>query len=179
MTTPLISVADVKEFKGISANINADKDFLPLVTEAQIFDIAPILGDDFFLEIIAGLEAGTPEAKWTELFEGKTYEYAGKTYQFFGLKALIIYHSFARFLTNDGVQSTPSGFVVKQSQYSEPVDAKRLSMKIQQARSGAVAHEQRLLDFLRRNKDAYPTFGQNCTSDTAIRKGGVKFRKIG
>lgn len=178
MTTPLITVADVKEFKGISSNINAEKDFLPLVTEAQIFDVAPILGDSFFLDIITGLGNSPVDEKWTELFEGKTYVYNTKTYQFFGLKAVIIYHAFARFLSNDGVQSTPSGFVTKQSQYSDPIDAKRLSMKIQQARSGAQAHEQRMVDFLRRNKETYPEFN-HCETDNAIRKAGVKFRKIG
>lgn len=177
MTEPLITIDDVKTFKGISSNINSQKDFDPLVIEAQTFDVPKIIGDGFFLDVIAGLNASPQEAKYVDLFNGKEYTVNGEKRIHFGLKAIIIYNAYARFLAKDGIQSTPSGFVVKQSQYSEPVDFKRLSMNIQQARSGAMAHEQRVVDFLQNNRDLYPN--ALCNKGSGYRKAGIKFRKIG
>lgn len=178
MNTSLITIADVREFKGISSNINVDKDFFPHVLEAQEFDLRAFLGESFYIDLVEDFEGSPSLDLYSDLFNGVKYTYSGQTYEHSGLKAVLVYHSYARYLSYSGVQSTPTGMMQKLNQYSEKVDDKTLARLIQQARSGATAHEVRVTDFLNRNASSYPLWKSGCTLKNDY-KTGLKIRKIG
>lgn len=175
MTTPLISVQDIQAFKGISSNLNLTKDLEPHILEAQDFDLRPFVGESFYLEIVAAFP--TLAAPYGDLWNGSKYTYQGNDYEHQGLKAVLAYHSYARYVSEGNVHSTPAGFVKKTNQFSEPVGEKTISRLIAQARSGATAHENRVLDYLIRNKELYPGF--KCPGTENRYKTGVKIRNIG
>lgn len=176
MDTILLTVEDIKLFKGISSNLNEAKDLFPFIKEAQTFDLCTFMGRSFYLKLLEEFEGSPSLPNYSDLFNGSIYDRGDEKDFHEGLKAVLVYHSWARFLVNDGIQSTPSGFVIKQTQYSAPVDPIRLSKMIAQARSGALQYEQMVESFLNLKSDEYPLFKKVSSSR---KKGSIKIRKIG
>ena len=155
--TKLITVSDIKNYKTLSINIAALK-IDSEINEAQEFDLRPILGDALYLDLLTDFEASPSLATYNELFNGCTYTYSGNTYQHDGLKAMLCYYAYARFLNNSNTNSTAFGVVIKNNNDSEPVSEKTLSRLVGQALNGAKIFENRTLDYLRRNSADYPLY---------------------
>lgn len=172
----LIKLSDIQEFKGISSNINSVKDLIPHILEAQEFDLRPFMGESFYLDLLDDFDNSPSLNDYSVLFNGKRYTYNGEKYEFQGLKAVLIYHAYARYLSDGGSTSTPTGRVNKSNQYSEKVSDKTYTRLIQQARSGAMAHQERVLSYLNRNQSQYPLF--KCSGGKKY-KNGVIIKKIG
>lgn len=176
--TELISLSDIQEFKGLSSNIKTAKELTPHVLEAQEFDLRPFMGESFYLAFMDDFEAspslGTPA--FEELFNGKRYTYNGEQFEFQGLKAVLAYHSNARYLTTAGMTSTPTGFVNKTNQYSERISDKATLRLIEQSRAGAMVHQNRVKEFLNRFSSLYPLY--KCGGGSKYRN-GMKAKKIG
>lgn len=175
MTTPLINVQDIQAFKGITSNLKLQKDLDPHILEAQEFDLRPFVGESFYLEIVA--QFPTLPSPFDDLWNGVKYTYQGDEYQHEGLRAVLVYHSYARYVSEGNIHSTPAGFVKKTNNFSESVGEKTISRLISQARAGATAHESRVLDYLIRNKTLFPDF--KCPGTKNKHKAGVKFRNVG
>ena len=175
--TPFITVSDIQQFKGISSNINSPKDLIPHILEAQDFDLRPFMGEGLYLSFVADFEASPSLVQYDDLFNGCQYTYQGNEYKQEGLKAVLIYHAYARFLSNTGIISTPTGFVQKTNQYSDPVNDKAIARLIQQARSGATVHEERVKLYLDRYASTYTLW--KCSGIQTPYRTGLKIRKIG
>jgi hypothetical protein len=174
--TKLITIADIKLYKALSSNINALK-IDSEINEAQEFDLRPLLGDEFFMALLDDFNASPSLSTYDDLFNGSTYTYQGNTYQHDGLKAMLCYYTYARFLNKSNTNSTPFGMVVKQTAESEPISEKTLSRLVTQTLNGAKIYENRVMDFLKRNESDYPLFKcenrqpqSNGIRITAIRK---------
>lgn len=108
----LINKKDCNAHLGVSFHRNND-DFERFVRQAQIFDLKPLMCEDFF----ADLTSTTPKRNYETLLNGGSYTHKGRNYHFEGLKAVISYFSFARYLLLGHQTDTPFG--VKEKNYSD------------------------------------------------------------
>ena len=175
MNTPLITVDEIKVFKGISSNLNQAKDLIPHILEAQEFDLRPFIGESFYLAIEDDLLTSPALVEYSDLWNGSRYTHGGNEYEHKGLKAILIYHAYARFIAQGGIQSTPSGMVNKINPYSEKADPAAINRMVKQARSAASAHEDRVRCFLDRFSSSYPLW--ECTRGR-VYKNGMKIKRI-
>lgn len=106
LSTILITKDEARAFKKISATLKDDI-FEQYVIEAQLQDVAPLLGERLFNAIMK-----SPE-DFTDILEGGTYTHAGEEYENYGLKAVIAHYFYARYRYFSGVTDTPTGFVTK------------------------------------------------------------------
>lgn len=166
----LIDITDIQAFKPISANIDVAKKVVPYIIEAQEFDLRPILGEELYVDVI------TNPDDYTDLLDPKTYTYQGKTYQHNGLKAVLVYYAYARYKSNSNANDTAFGTVVKTTQHSTPVDYKVIKNQVEQAKAGAVAYQNRIIDFLNRNHEEYPLWNYAYTNKANT---GFRIRAIG
>jgi len=172
--TALITLADIRTFKAISSNLNSLK-LDSEINEAQEFDLRPILGDEFYLALINDFAASPSLTTYSDLFNGSTYVYSGNTYQHDGIKAMLCYYAYARYLNNSNTNATAYGTVIKLNQESEPVSEKTLSRLVGQAISGAKVFENRIRDFLTRNSADYPLW--ECSKDNQ-KTGGLRISAV-
>jgi len=174
--TKLITIADIKLYKALSSNINALK-IDSEINEAQEFDLRPLLGDEFFMALLDDFNASPSLSTYDDLFNGSTYTYQGNTYQHDGLKAMLCYYAYARYKLNSNSNNTAYGTVEKLTTESKAVSEKTISRQVTQTLNGAKIYENRVMDFLKRNKADYPLFKcenrqpqSNGIRITAIRK---------
>ena len=174
--TPYITKSDIQEFKGIAENLNSTKDLDPYIIEAQEFDLRPFLGEAFFIAFDEDFTASPSLETYDDLFNGVTYTYSGDQYRHEGLKAMLIYHAYARYLANANTKSTAYGLVQKNSQHSTPASEKTIARLVSQARSGAMVYQNRVKKYLDINSSTYTLW--ECGNGKKFRTGkGV--RRIG
>src|SRR5690554_260257 len=111
--TNLITISDIQAFKPISNNIDVSKKLNTFIREAQEFDLRPILGDEFYLAIVADFEASPSLVTYSDLFNGVTYTYGSNTYQHDGLKSVLVYYAYSRYLNDVQINQTAFGAVIK------------------------------------------------------------------
>ncbi len=156
----LITITDIQEFKPISKNTDTNKKVNPFILEAQEFNIRPFLSDEFYMELLNQFKSSPqfPDSKYDELFNGSTYTSGDTTYQDPGLKVVLVYYAYSRYLNRANTDSTAFGMVNKTNPDSTPLSEKRLSNLIFQAESGAKAYESRVKHFLDCNSSDYPLY---------------------
>lgn len=176
MATYLITLSDIQTLKPISANVNETKALKPFILEAQEFDLRPFLGDAFYLALIDDFNASPSLSTYSDLFNGVTYTYGSDTYQHDGLKAMLIYYAYARYLNNSQSTVTPNGVVSKLNDNSEKISDRALSRLVNQATSGAKVYENRVYDYLTRKSSTYPLW--ECYKSNK-RTGGFRLGSIG
>lgn len=172
--TKLITVADIKVYKSLTTNTSGMK-IDSEINEAQEFDLRPILGDEFYLALLDDFNASPSLATYSDLFNGVTYTYGAYQYQHDGLKAVLCYYAYARYLNNSNTNSTAFGMVQKRNDDSDPISEKTLARLVGQAVSGAKAYEQRILDYLSRNSSTYPLW--KCRVDNN-KTGGMRISAV-
>lgn len=147
----LLLIAEQQTIKPISAN-NTGK-FDGLLKETLVKDIKPLLGYDFYNDLIQN-ETTTANAA---LLSGGTYEDGGVTYKYEGLKTVIAYFLYANYVMSNLVD-TFTGFVTKSNEDSQPAssgDKKNLrDINTEIARQ----HWDDCKRFLRANSEDYPYF---------------------
>ena len=167
----LITLADIQRLKPMSMNVNVVKELDPYIEESQEFDLKPILGTPFYLELLDNVDV----EKYEDLLNGQTYQYQDKTYEHKGLKTVLVYYCYARFIGNDQEKQTASGFRVKQNDYSEPASEKSILRRINEARSAANVKRDEVILFLERFPDLFPLFESVCQ---AKRNGSIRISKV-
>jgi hypothetical protein len=173
----MININDIKLYKSISININTIKELDPFILEAQDFDLRAFMGESFYLDFIDDFFASPSLVKYSDLWNGQEYEHGGYRYKHEGLKAILIHHSYARFLSHANITSTPYGIVSKTNQYSEKADEKTMSRLIQQARSSASVFEERVEKYLNWYSSDFPLWRKLKGQEQKYRS-GVKFRQV-
>jgi hypothetical protein len=174
--TRLIDETNIKTYKGLSNNINVAKELYPHIDEAQEFDLRPWLGESFYLWILDTFENTPTDADLVALLEGGVYTYDGENYENPGLNKVLSYLSYARYSILANAQSTPTGFVQKTNQYSDPISGAQLTRITKQNESASNALQQRVEDFLNRNSTTYPLWENSCKGN---RKKSIRINKIG
>ena len=117
MATLLWTYADQQTIKPISANFPRGE-FEQIMEEVQVEDLQKLLGFDFYQDIIQN-PTGTWNAK---LLDGGEYEYGGVTYFYEGLKYVLAYFAYARYIKISSKKDTATGFVSKQFEDSRQIN---------------------------------------------------------
>jgi len=157
---------DLDGYKHVADSVGNDDKWPQFVSEAQLFDVKPWLGDELLNEISQQF-SGSPSAVSDEnlkLLNGGTYTYNSKTYMFQGLKASIIYYAFARFTNRTPYNYTAAGIVSKQSDFSDPVSDKVIQRLETEANLMGEAVRDEVVLFLNRNSEDYPLWNKDCRS---------------
>lgn len=151
--TLLTSATDFAAYRELSVNIDDAARINPYIAQAQQFDVKPLLGELLFKDLI-----DNPTTTENELLlSGGSYTYQSANYDFAGLKAVIIFFAYARFLENQNINITRFGIVFKNNaDVSERVDEKTLQRLVQQSRNQAQAYWDECGKYLQRNAGLYP-----------------------
>lgn len=103
---PLITASDIRAVRDLSNQIK-DSKINPIISDAEISDLRPLLGDAFFYDI-----KKTP-ANYTDLLNGSEYIVNNKTFYQFGVKRLLCELAYVRYMFDSADVSTPFGVVNK------------------------------------------------------------------
>lgn len=143
--TNWITFADFAGIKTINLNQNQGRQLDPFISEAQKFDAKQLLGPAFYQNIDDNLQG----ADNLVLLEGGTYNNnAGDPVSFEGLKAMLVYFSFARYVGGKNITDSPFGFVNKHGEKSDQVDSAGISRETKASIAAAFAVWNEIKDFL-------------------------------
>lgn len=175
--TQLITIDDIREFKQLSSNTDVNSKIKYQIREAQEFDLRGLLGDDFYHDFVSKFENQFDGAtNYETLFNGGTYEYNDKTYSFAGIRAVLVYYSYARIIQDLDINVGPHGLTRKIDEFSERPVEKEISRKVGQAISGAQIYAEQLRDYLNRNSSDFTLWkGTNQN----IKTGSFKISSVG
>lgn len=181
--TILLQLSDFTPYKSITSNADLTK-LTMYVNEAQEFDLRQLLGtelyEDFLNEFF--ISPSLSQQAYHDLWFGCKYIIPGnnttptKTFTHEGLKPVLIYFSYARYLLTANLFSTPSGMVTKKDDYSVAITDKQLSRLVNQANSGAQAYWNRTRKYIIDNISLFPLYRY---ITPAGKGGGVKIGAIG
>jgi len=104
LTTKLIDRDGVAMYRQISKTVHNDV-FNSILNQTQIEDIAPLLGEELFNDLMANIE------DYDDLLDGGAYTYNSITYQNYGLRSVIAYYVDARLKMFGNEIDTPFGLV--------------------------------------------------------------------
>ncbi|RCH53949.1 hypothetical protein DJ568_15530 [Mucilaginibacter hurinus] len=149
----LITINDIKAIRQIAQAINNPARIEPLIQEAQQSEVKRLLGPELLYDLLKN----SGDAKYQDLLNGKQYtNKRGHDVRLEGLKVVIAYFTYARFILSDNLKHTDAGFVVKQTQFSEAASQQHIMAKYQDARSMALAYWADCEEFLNDKKINYP-----------------------
>jgi len=174
----LITITDIQEYKPISSNSNSSKKINPFIQEAQEFELRPFLSDQFYNELLTQFQSSPqfPNSAYDDLFNGSTWTSGNRTYTNPGLKVVLVYYAYARYLNKSNTNSTAFGMVGKSNPDSTPLTEKTLSRLVGEALSGAKAYENRVKFFLDCNSSDYPLY--DC-GEVNHKTGGLRLSAAG
>jgi hypothetical protein len=154
----IITILDIQEFKPLSKNTDTDKKVKPFIQEAQEFDLRPFMGDEFYLELINQVQNTFPNPNYKDLFDGSIWTKGGRTYENPGLRAVLVYYSYARYLNKANTNSTAFGMVGKENPDSSPITDRTIDRLVSQSMNGAKAYLNRVEYYINCNKDLFPEY---------------------
>ena len=176
LTDLLIDKKDFEAYVQVSEFGNDVKSLDPHILNAQNLDIAPVLGEVFFADLIENKD----EQIYQELLNGKRYETEtgnGKYVQFSGLKVAIVWFAMARKRANGNIIDSGWGMVEKTNEFSQPVSAARINQTVIAAESAGQKYLNDAIAFLKTNAATYPKFETECTASRKPRR-RIKIKAI-
>jgi hypothetical protein len=163
----LITRSDIAKYKQISKTPHDDK-LNEQILDAQMLDIAPLLGERLYNKLLNKTDS------YTDLLEGVTYVHDSENYQCYGLKMVICYYAYARYIMFSSVIDTPFSVVEKLNDNSRPVEAAAKKTIYNLNREAANQIWSNVSNYLTRTKN--PDFNY-CNKPAPLT--GMKFTKIG
>jgi len=160
----LITFDDLKDLKYIADSVRNVSIWPQFVSESELMDVKPWIGDGLLLEIIDQASTTPPMISTTnqKLLDGGTYTYQSRTYYFQGLKNCIAYYAFARYTNRSSFNYTAAGIVQKDSDFSTPATTKDIQRMETESRLKADAIKCEIMTFLNRNSADYPLWAGSC-----------------
>lgn len=172
----LITKTDFAAYRNLTLNLDDSKRLEPFILEAQRLDLSNMLGKRLYFDMIkylasynGGIAAQTEELPYQptsdelwfqKLLNGASYNYTWPdqsitTKIYAGLKPVLVYLSFARFVRSDNVRSTQSGFVKKTVDFSVQISDKEIQAVASRAETDANAFFTTTEDFMADNAEDY------------------------
>lgn len=175
ITDTLLAASDFSVIREISTNIN-DARILPYVREAQHNDMLNFLGKDlyyaFLIDQVANVWATT---KYQELWDGATYTSGSNTVYNYGMKLMLLYFSYSRFLKNQDIQVTSYGVrILSDGDLSEREAKEQIRTKSREAYSTGLIYQKQCRGFIDDNPSAFALFA----SEPNIKEMSVKMFKV-
>lgn len=146
--TELITISQIRSYKALSVNVNQEKKITPAILEAQQFDLKKLMGDAFYLEFVNDFNQSPSLPIYSDLYNGSEFTHCGKTIRHEGIKTVLAYLTYARYVLNSNVESTAFGTVRKKTEDSEQVDEKTITRLHNQAYAGAMEYWEDVVKFL-------------------------------
>jgi hypothetical protein len=112
----LITSTDIARYKQLAKTLHDDK-LNEQILDAQLLDLQPLIGESLFNKILAAPQ------DYAELLDGGIYEHDGISYTNYGLKMVLAYYAYARYVMFGSAIDTPFSMVEKLNDNSHPVDA--------------------------------------------------------
>ncbi|RZK79342.1 MAG: hypothetical protein EOO85_03910 [Pedobacter sp.] len=162
----LISRTDIAQYRQISKSCNDDK-LNEIILDAQIQDLLPLLGERLYNNIVASIE------DYQELLTGGIYVHDSLEYTNYGLKMLLSYFVYARYVMFSSYIDTPFSLVEKLGSDSKPVDASVKKTLYNDNRDSAFMIWNNIKNYLLRTK---AEDFNGCNAGTKTR--GLRFTKI-
>lgn len=166
----MVFLADLILFKDVSQNMDEDR-VNQSVREAQINELRSFVGDELYLALITDYDEISDtfsQDRFNDLWFGVDYDYTGKTIRFHGLKAAIIYYTYARMLDNGQLNLTRSGAKSWQNDESEDTEQPQIATKVRNARSQALVYLSDAKKFLSYLKSVYPEWEEEKQDRTSL-----------
>lgn len=163
----LITRSDIAKYRQLSKTPNEDK-LNEMILDAQIQDLAPLLGEKLFNKLLT-----VPEA-FEELLSGGIYEKDGISYTNYGLKMVLAYFAYARYIMFSSLIDTPFSVVEKLNSDSRPAEASAKKTVYTLNRDNAFQIWDNVKNYLIRT--SYADFN---ACKTIANTGGLRFTKIG
>lgn len=149
------------------------------INEASEFDMDNLFCD-FWQEVVDNWDS--VEVNWVNLIDGGEYTGCGdKIKKHKGLKDVLKYYSYARYLILNNFNDTPSGAVSKTNNFSIPIPLKDLEAMSDKYRNMAIATFEKTQSYLCVERAEFPNFndydcapcgcGGNCGTKTTNTKG--------
>lgn len=163
----LITKADIAQYKQISGTPHEAK-LKECILDAQLLDMQPLLGERLYNKIVA-----TP-GDYADLMNGGSYVHDGETYHNNGLKMVLSYFAYARYIYFGSALDTPFGLVEKLNPDSRPVEVtSKKSIYVESQKAAAQLWESVKNYLIRTKLVEYP----GCNNQPA--RTSIKFKKIG
>ena len=168
----MITATEIREYLQLSKNVK-DEEVAKYVVEAQELDIKPFLGEKFYYDFITNYLTNTD---YTKLFEGGTYspDSDGYLVSFTGIKKLLCYYTYNRFLVGNNEQLTRTGFVEKATPQSLAIDHANLLKKSSAILTTANQFKESTVNYIEKNVDLFPLYPKKQTYD--VNKTGLTMR---
>lgn len=141
------------------------------ISDAQFIDIQKLLGVDFYNDLIRN----STDAKYQTLLNGGEYTYQSNTYTNVGLKSVIVFYAYSRYILAGSQTDTPFGYVQKTNQNSQEVPQAQKRDISKQNQQTAYNYWENVQAFLNRNESNYSLWENNCI----VKKGTFRISKIG
>lgn len=162
---PLITRNDIARYRQISKSANEAK-LKEMILDAQILDLQPLIGENLYNQLLSALE------EYKELFDGGIYEHKGITYTNYGLKMVLAYYTYARYIMFSSITDTPYSVVEKLNDTSRPVEASSKKTIYSLNRDAAFQIWDNVKKYLIRTKHPHYSIATNATAV------GLIFKKI-
>lgn len=162
---PLITRNDIARYRQLSKTPH-DAKLNEMILDAQMMDLQPLLGERLFNQIIADRESHDA------LLNGGIYEHEGISYTNYGLKMVLSYFAYARYVMFGSVTDTPFSVVEKLGTESRPAEISTRKSIYTLNRQGALQLWENVKCYLTRV--SYPGFEGSSSQPVA----GLRFTKI-
>jgi hypothetical protein len=113
---PLITREDIARYKQLSKSGHDDK-LKEQILDAQLLDLQPLIGESLYNKIVENPEA------YDSLMAYGTYSHDGVEYINYGLKMVLAYFAYARYVYFGSYVDTPFSIVEKLNDNSRPVES--------------------------------------------------------
>lgn len=84
-----------------------------------------------------------------------------------GLKPVLVYLTYMRFVNRDNIRSTPSGFVVKTTIESQPISGKQIAEEAQRAHADAMVFFRKAEKYMKDKSSVFKKYRSGCCDSSA------------
>ncbi len=152
----LIDKETVSKYLNVAIGCS-DKDFNRYIEEAQEFDLRPLVCEDFFNSLLINHAAPA----WQELLEESNYEHLGENYQHSGLKKVLSYFAYSRYILKHNITDSSHNFVIKKTPHGEPLSLEERRNFYYSYRADANTLFDNVKTFLDRKQKVYGNYSRS------------------
>jgi len=148
----LINKVDIQELIQLTNSDFNTNSIKESILNSQIMDLEPLLTDELYNNLLMNVT----DDNYQTLLKGGIYNFEGTAYTNVGLKTVLSYYAYARFILFGDVKSTPFGNVIKDSNFSENENEASKKKRYKMYQQVAFKYWRNVELFLNRNATNYP-----------------------
>jgi hypothetical protein len=152
----LINKSDVAGILQVAIGYN-ETQFNVFIREAQDFDLKPLFREEFYIDLVEGRESDP----FLNLINGGNYTYNDREYRHRGIKDVLSYFAYARFILKSDYVSNSHGFSKKTTPHSEPINLEERRNMYYKYRKDANFILEDVIKFIERNISDFPTWRED------------------